>query len=90
MLRGLHRYEPPCSAGDLCSADSLKGESISTIKYHLKVLDECDAVEQSGKLVTPSGYQPLYVSNVADDDLVLSALDVMSAEDDAVGPARPQ
>ncbi|MGD9734154.1 MAG: helix-turn-helix domain-containing protein [Solirubrobacterales bacterium] len=88
VLRALHQHEPPCSAGDVSVADSLKSESISTIKYHLKVLQECGVAAQSGELVTTSGYQPLYVSRVADDDLVLSVLGEMRAEDDEAESPR--
>lgn len=72
ILRVLTRDAKPQSLVDLC--EGIPGTSISTIGYHLLVLEECGFVSVSGVLTGPGDAERHFASNVADNRVVTVAL----------------
>jgi len=72
ILRVLSRSATPQTLGDLC--EGMPQESVSTIGYHLLVLEECAFVSVSGILTGPGDAERHFASNVADNRAVMRAL----------------
>lgn len=72
ILRLLMDDESPQSAADL--TESLDCLSLSAVKYHLGVLDECGSAFIAATRVLQGVNQGLYATSVAGDEGIISAL----------------
>lgn len=72
ILRVLGRSATPQTLVAIC--EGIPDTSISTIGYHLLVLEECAFVSVSGVLTGPGDAERHFASNVADNRVVILAL----------------
>jgi DNA-binding transcriptional ArsR family regulator len=72
ILRVLTRDSSPQTLVEL--GEGLPDTSISTIGYHLLVLEECAFVSVSGVLTGPGDAERHFASNIADNRVVIQAL----------------
>lgn len=72
ILRVLSRDAAPQTLSEIC--EGIPETSISTIGYHLLVLEECAFVSVSGVLTGPGDAERHFASNVADNRVVMAAL----------------
>jgi DNA-binding transcriptional ArsR family regulator len=63
-------------------SDVAPNSSVSTIRYHALVLEECGGVSVSVALFRSGGSGPHYASNVADNRMVMEALRATRQLDD--------
>lgn len=72
ILRVLNRGANPQTLTDI--SEGVPDTSTSTIGYHLLVLEECAFVSVSGILTGPGDAERHFASNVADNRVVMLAL----------------
>jgi DNA-binding transcriptional ArsR family regulator len=72
ILRVLSRSSGPQTLAELC--EGIPGTGLSTIGYHLLVLEECAFVSVSGVLTGPGDAERNFTSNIADNRVVITAL----------------
>jgi DNA-binding transcriptional ArsR family regulator len=63
-------------------SDVAPSASVSAIRYHALVLEECGSISVSMALFRPGGPGPHYASNVADNRVVMEALRATRQLDD--------
>jgi DNA-binding transcriptional ArsR family regulator len=83
ILRVLSRTSNPQTLVDLC--EGIPETSISTIGYHLLVLEECGFVSVSGVLTGPGDAERHFASNIADNRVVMLALQETQELDELKG-----
>lgn len=74
ILRVLNRGGEPQTPKDL--ADAIPGTGLSMIGYHTLVLEECGCVSVTVAPSLAGGLKRAYLSNVTDNRLVASALEM--------------
>jgi DNA-binding transcriptional ArsR family regulator len=72
ILRVLTHDSSPQTLIDL--GEGIPDTSVSTIGYHLLVLEECAFVSVSGVLTGPGDAERHFASNIADNRVVIQAL----------------
>jgi DNA-binding transcriptional ArsR family regulator len=72
ILRVLARHSSPQTQAEICAG--IADTSVSTIGYHLLVLEECGFVSVSGVLTGPGDAERRFASNIADNRVVVAAL----------------
>jgi DNA-binding transcriptional ArsR family regulator len=80
ILRVLSRNARPQTLIEIC--EGIPDTSVSTIGYHLLVLEECAFVSVSGVLTGPGDAERNFASNVADNRVVMTALQQTQELDD--------
>lgn len=83
ILRVLSRSAKPQTLADLC--EGIPDTSVSTIGYHLLVLEECAFVSVSGVLTGPGDAERHFASNIADNRVVMLALQETQELDELEG-----
>jgi len=89
LLRALHQCKPPACLKDLL-AEGIFLPSLPRQRfiYHARVLQRDDVISQVGELTTPYGQEPLFVSEVSENHLVLNVLKALAAHDaEALNPS---
>jgi hypothetical protein len=79
ILRALSQDADSRTLVDL--SEEMPAANISTIGYHLLVLEKCDMVSVSGVVTPPGGAKRGFASNIADNQGVVTALSAMQRLD---------
>jgi hypothetical protein len=66
-------------------ADLVPAVKVSSLKYHLLVLEKESCVSRAGELALANGMAPTYVASVGDDQFVIDILNGTRGEDPGRG-----
>lgn len=80
ILRMLNQDPTPRTTRDLLK--TFPGLSLSSVNYHVLVLDECGSLEVSRGKTTPGSFTRLVTSNVAEDPQLVAVLRATESLDD--------
>jgi DNA-binding transcriptional ArsR family regulator len=80
ILRMLNQGPIPRTTQDLL--ETFPGLSLSSVNYHVLVLDECGSLTVSRGKAAPGGFTRLLISNVADDPQLVAVLRMTESLDD--------